>query len=130
MSPGRDRLFMRFHSFAVSAYLSITMKIMKHFSCDIRRRLPNSTVLPHPTGIVIAGGVDIGENVRISQNVTLGKRSGEGYPKIEDNVEIYANAVVIGDITIGKNSVIGAHATVIDDVPPDSTVVGTPAEPV
>jgi len=121
---------MGFHSLAVSVYLSITLNIMKHFSCDIRRRLPKSTILPHPTGIVIAGGCDIGENVRISQNVTLGKRSGKGYPKIKDNVEIYANAVVVGDITIGENSVVGAHATVIDDIPPNSTVVGTPAEPI
>jgi serine O-acetyltransferase len=121
---------MSLRSLAVSVYFDITLKLMKHFCCDIRRRLPESTTLPHPTGIVIAGGCKIGKDVRIGQNVTLGKRSGEGYPEIKDNVKIYANAVIVGDITIGRNSIVGAHATVIDDVPPESTVVGTPAKPI
>ena len=112
----------------VNLYLRITMVFMKHIASDIRQRLPSSTKLPHPTGIVIAGGWEIGENVQINQNVTLGTTPGEGYPVIEDNVTIYANSVVIGGITIREGSTIGANSTVIDDVPPNSTVVGSPAE--
>jgi serine O-acetyltransferase len=46
-----------------------------------------------------------------------------GFPTIMDNVTIYAGAVVLGDITIGNNSVIGANATVFQDVPDNSTVI-------
>ncbi len=100
---------------------------MKHIASDIQQRLPKSTEMGHPTGIVVAAGVELGENVQINQNVTLGTRTGNGYPVIEDNVKIYAGSAVLGDITVGENSVIGANATVIEDVPADTTVVGTPA---
>lgn len=63
--------------------------------------------LPHPTGIVIGGGVRIGAGVRIYQNVTIGS-SGRGYPSIGDNVVVYPNSVVVGDIEIGSGTVIGA----------------------
>lgn len=63
--------------------------------------------LPHPTGIVIGGGVKLGAGVRLYQNVTIGS-SGKGYPKIGDNVIVYPNSVVVGDIEIGPGVIIGA----------------------
>lgn len=117
-------------------YVWITIIFIKHFACDIRQKLPKSTKLPHPTGIVIAGGCCIGENVKINQNTTIGVRypsdderyDSDRYPTIEDNVWICSGAVVLGNVTIGENSIVGANATVIRDAPPNSTAVGTPAK--
>lgn len=99
-------------------------------SCDISIRLPRSTTLPHPVGIVIGHDVDIGSNVRIQQNVTLGRRSpdpSEGYPTLADDVRIGAGAVVLGDIELGQGCIVGANSVVLDDVNPHTTVVGAPA---
>jgi serine O-acetyltransferase len=74
----------------------------------------------------------IGENVKIFQNVTLGgARSGDwrskSYPVIGDDTTIFAGAVVIGRITVGRNCIIGANAVVTRDVPDNATAVGIPA---
>lgn len=70
----------------------------------------------------------IGNNVQIDQYVTIGGRVGAGSPVIGNNVRIGAGAKVLGPITVGENSLIGANAVVIKDVPPNVTVVGIPAK--
>ena len=73
-----------------------------------------------------------GENLFVGHGATIGKgradREGRIYPIIGENVEIYANAVVFGGITIGNNVKIGAGAVVNKDVPSNCTVVGNPCE--
>ena len=86
--------------------------------------------IDHATGVVIGETTVIGNNVMIYQQVTLGGVSlskGKRHPTIEDNVIIGAGAKVLGNITIGANSKIGANSVVIRDVPPNSTAVGVPA---
>lgn len=83
------------------------------------------TVIPHSVGIVLHQTSVIGKRCRIYQNVTIG--NGDG-PKIGDDVIIGANAVVLGDITIGSGAKIGAGAVVVKDVPEGVTVVGVPAK--
>jgi serine O-acetyltransferase len=85
--------------------------------------------IPHPVGIVI-GICDIGSNVTILQNVTVGKkgRSEDSRPRIEDGVMLSAGSVVLGDITIGRDSVVGANSVVTHSVPPNSVAVGVPAK--
>jgi|AntRauTorcE11898_2_1112593.scaffolds.fasta_scaffold02560_4 serine acetyltransferase len=113
----------------VKGYLELKTTVMKHLASDIRKRLPASTELNYPTDIVIAAGYEIGENVQIQQKVTPGIRhEPNDYPVIEDDVKLSAGASVLGDITVGRGSVVGANATVIEDVPANSTVVVTPAE--
>ncbi len=68
----------------------------------------------------LSGGVVIGDNVKIGSNCILGYH--KGYPKIGDNVTIFPNSIIIGNITIGKNSIIGAGTYVDKDVPPNSVV--------
>lgn len=65
----------------------------------------------------------IGENFTVYQNVTIGNIDGQR-PIIEDNVQITTSSVVLGNITIGQNSIIGANTTVTKNVPENCTVVG------
>jgi serine O-acetyltransferase len=77
----------------------------------------------------IISAKSIGSNCFIGQQVTIGFRSNDpnDCPTIEDNVAIMTGAIVIGGITIGSNSTVGANAVVIKDVPKNCTVVGVPA---
>ena len=69
----------------------------------------------------------IGANCWINQQVTVGYRDRTRAPVIEDDVVIHAGAQIIGDITVGAGSTVGANAVVIADVPPGHTAVGVPA---
>jgi serine O-acetyltransferase len=99
---------------------------------DVACKLPKSTIMGHPYGIIIHSQAFIGEGVTISQNVTIGSRHEDviEVPRIEDGVLIGTGAILIGNITIGAHAKIGAGAVVINDVPPFTTVVGNPARPV
>lgn len=80
-------------------------------------------------GVVIGETCEIGDNVTIYQGVTLGgtgKEKGKRHPTIKDNVLISTGAKVLGSITIGENSKIGAGSVVLKEVPAHSTVVGIP----
>jgi serine acetyltransferase len=88
--------------------------------------------MAHPYCIVVNPAVQLGKNVTLFQGVTIGgKRTGRraGVPTIGDDVVIYANAVVVGAITIGAGAQVGPGAVVYEDVPPGCTVVGNPARP-
>jgi len=90
--------------------------------------------IDHGTGVVIGETTIIGDNVKIYQGTTLGAMSfpkdergriikgGKRHPTIEDNVTIYAEATILGNVVIGKNSVIGGNVWIKESVPADVTV--------
>ena len=85
--------------------------------------------IDHGMGTVIGETSVVGENVTLYHNVTLGGVSlnkGKRHPTIGDEVVIGAGAQVLGAITVGNCSRIGANAVVVKDVPSDSVVVGVP----
>lgn len=85
--------------------------------------------IDHGMGVVIGETTVIGKDVTMYQGVTLGgtgKEHGKRHPTIGDNVVIGVGATVLGNITVGDHSKIGAGAVVIQDVPPNCTVVGVP----
>lgn len=85
--------------------------------------------IDHGHGVIIGETTIIGDNVTLYQGVTLGgtgKEKGKRHPTIEDNVMISAGAKILGSFTVGANSKIGAGSVVLDEVPPNSTVVGVP----
>ena len=89
--------------------------------------------IDHGMGVVIGETAEIGDNVTIYQGVTLGGtgfQGGKRHPTVEDNVTIGSGAKLLGPITVGHGSKIGANTVVIHDVPPNSTVVGNPGHPV
>jgi serine O-acetyltransferase len=89
--------------------------------------------IDHGVGVVIGETAEIGEEVTLYQGVTLGGTgfaTGKRHPTVEDNVTIGSGAKLLGPITVGHGSKIGAGSVVIHDVPPNSTVVGNPGHPV
>jgi len=85
--------------------------------------------IDHGHGTVIGETAEIGDDVTIYQGVTLGgtgKEKGKRHPTIGNNVVISTDAQVLGAIVIGDNSKIGAGSVVLQDVPPNCTVVGIP----
>jgi serine O-acetyltransferase len=92
----------------------------------IEQNVPLSTIFPHPIGIIIGGHVKIGEKCRISQGVTIGRKSITEYeqPTIGNNVKIYTNAIILGNVTLGNNSIIGAGSIILKNVKPNQTIIG------
>ena len=85
--------------------------------------------IDHGSGVIIGETTIIGDNVTLYQGVTLGgtgKETGKRHPTIGDNVMISAGAKIIGSFTVGENSKIGAGSVVLEEVPPNCTVVGVP----
>ena len=102
------------------------------FLCDIpyKTKIGKGTCFPHyALGVLIHPNVIIGKNCKILHGVTIGGKSGNpNLPVIEDNVLIGAGAIIIGNIRIGKNSIIGAGSVVTHDVKPFTIVAGNPAK--
>ena len=97
---------------------------------------PAATLAPgvfidHATGVVIGETAEVGADVTIYQGVTLGGTSldhGKRHPTIGDRVIIGAGAKVLGPVTVGHDSQIGANAVVVKPVPAGSVVVGVPGQ--
>lgn len=97
-----------------------------HPAAKVGRRV----FLDHATGIVIGETAEIGNRVLLYQGVTLGGVSldrGKRHPTLKEGVVVGAGAKILGNITIGKNSKIGANSVVVKNVPPNCTAVGIPA---
>lgn len=127
-------LYKFFYNTFLSYLLFRTFKVYwsNHLTIGMKYLKKQKTNFPHPVGIVIGYNVTMGTNCVIYQNVTIGTKNTKdyknaSYPRVGNNVTIYANSVVFGDITIGDNAVIGASCVVFEDVPPDAVVAGNPA---
>ena len=85
--------------------------------------------IDHGMGIVVGETAEVGNNVSLLQGVTLGgtsTRREKRHPTLRDNVTVGSGAKIIGAITIGENSRVGAGSVVVRDVPPNAVVVGVP----
>lgn len=97
-------------------------------------RIGNYFFIDHGTGVVIGETAVIGSRVKIYQGVTLGAlsfvkdeqghvvRDKKRHPTLEDDVTVYAEATILGDITIGKGAVIGGNVWIRESVPPQTVV--------
>ncbi len=121
-------LFVRKHYFLARWYSQRTVRktgIEIHPGATIGKGL----FIDHGHGVVIGETAIVGDNVTLYQGVTLGgtgKESGKRHPTVGNNVMISAGAKILGSFTIGENSKIGAGSVVLQEVPPNSTVVGVP----
>lgn len=117
---------LKFLARTISQWSRFWTGIEIHPGAKIGRRL----VIDHGMGIVIGETAEIGDDCTIYHGVTLGgtgKDTGKRHPTIGNNVLISTGAKVLGPFTVGDNSRIGANAVVLQEVPPDSTVVGIKA---
>ncbi len=110
---------------AAARFVQWTCGISIHPAVELGRRVR----IWHHSGIVITA-VRIGDDVHIRQNTTIGsRRAGEPdrLPIVEDRVDIGCGACILGRVTVGHDSAIGANAVVLEDVPPHSIAIGVPA---
>jgi serine O-acetyltransferase len=94
-------------------------------------RLGPGLFIDHGMGVVIGETAEVGTDVTLLQGVTLGGTSlkrEKRHPTLGDNVVVGAGAAIIGALTIGANSRIGAGSVVVRDVPPNAVVVGVPGK--
>ena len=92
-------------------------------------KIGRGVFIDHGMGIVIGETAEVGNNVSLLQGVTLGGTSTKRekrHPTLRDNVTVGSGAKIIGAITIGENSRVGAGSVVVRDVPPNAVVVGVP----
>jgi serine O-acetyltransferase len=113
----------------ISRFLKLFVDMICSVDIHIDCIFPKSTWIPHYIGIVIGETAILGEKIVIMPNVVLGRKSvlgnqGKRHPTIGNGVFIGAGAVILGDIEVGDNSVIGANATLTSSVPPNSLVTG------
>lgn len=95
------------------------------FIIDVSTKIEGGLVVAHPYATIL-NATSIGKNVYVNHLVTVGEKNNQR-PIIGNNVELHANCIVIGGITIGDNAIIGAGAVVLYDVPANAIAVGNPA---
>ena len=121
--------FYKIHLFFIARLISQISRFLTGIEIHPGAQIGKSFFIDHGMGVVIGETSIIGNNVLLYQAVTLGGTGlvkGKRHPTIGNNVVIGTGAKVLGNITVGDNSYIGANAVVIKDVPPNSTVVGVP----
>lgn len=122
--------------------VSLPVKVLHRVVCQLasidfshETAVASGFCITHGWGAVISPGARIGRNCTVFHGVTLGRKDRvlpdgtrqSGYPVIEDECWIGPHACVLGGVTVGRGSIIGAGAVVVKDVPPHSVVVGNPA---
>lgn len=137
--PGLHALWMhRIAHFLWNKGLPLMPRLISHINRLITgieihpgAKIGKGVFIDHGMGVVIGETSEIGDYVTLYQGVTLGgtgKEKGKRHPTVGRNVVIAAGAKVLGPITVGDNSKVGAGAVVIRDVPPRCTVVGVPGK--
>lgn len=122
------RLYLKKHYF-LARYIS--QRAVRKTGIEIHpgAEIGSGFFIDHGSGVIIGETTIIGNNVTLYQGVTLGgtgKETGKRHPTLEDNVMVSAGAKILGSFTIGANSKIGAGSVVLEEVPPNCTVVGVP----
>ena len=115
--------------FLLARWLSQVARFLTGIEIHPGARIGRRFFIDHGMGVVIGETAIVGEDVTLYQGVTLGgtgKEHGKRHPTILDNVVVGGGAKLLGNITVGRNSRIGAGSVVLRNVPDDSTVVGVP----
>lgn len=117
--------------FLLARMLSAFTKFLTGIEIHPGAVIGKGVFIDHGAGVVIGETAVVGDNVLIYQGVTLGgtgKISGKRHPTIEHDVMICSGAKVLGPFTVGAGAKIGAGSIVLDEVPPNATVVGIPGK--
>ncbi len=116
--------------FVVGArFLSHVARFLTGIEIHPAAKIGAGVFIDHGMGLVIGETAEVAENVTLYQGVTLGGTSlsrEKRHPTLERNVVVGTGAAVIGAITLGEGTRVGAGSVVVKDVPPNSVVVGVP----
>ena len=144
--PGVKAVFLhRIANFFAVAKFDLIARMISQFSRFMtgieihpKAKIGKNLFIDHGMGVVIGETSDIGDNVTIYHMATLGgispsinsddQRETKRHPTLQDNVVVGSGAQILGPVTIGKNSLIGANAVVTKDVPENGVMVGIPAK--
>ncbi len=121
--------FYKLHLFFLARLISQISRGLTGIEIHPGAKIGKRFFIDHGMGVVIGETAVIGDDVLLYQGVTLGGtglEKGKRHPTIGNNVVIGTGAKVLGNITVGDNSYVGANAVVIKDVPANSTIVGVP----
>lgn len=125
-----SKYFRTLYYFRINTIFSKILRIFypkqATFIIDINTKIGGGLILAHPYSTILNAS-SIGKNVYVNHLVTIGEKDNKK-PIIGNNVELHANCMVIGGITIGDNAIIGAGAVVVKDVPANTIAVGNPAK--
>lgn len=130
-----NSLYSRIYIYALKKKWRIVSRLLGLLAgCDIKCNIPERLFIPHPTGIVIDTHTILDNDVVILQNVTLAgvnpyhrqERTDPTKvdPILKEGVYVGPGTAILGNITIGEWSVIGANAVITIDIPPYSIAVG------
>ncbi|WP_090796894.1 serine O-acetyltransferase [Pelagirhabdus alkalitolerans] len=122
-------LFYRKKFFFIARVISQLSRFFTGIEIHPGAQIGHRFFIDHGMGVVIGETCEIGDNVTIFQGVTLGgtgKEKGKRHPTIKDYALVATGAKVLGSITVGEASKVGAGSVVLEDVPDYSTVVGIP----
>lgn len=115
--------------FRTAGFFSKVLRVFypKHpsFTIDVTTKIEGGLILAHPYATIL-NAKSIGKNVYVNHLVTVGEKNNQK-PIIGNHVELHANCIVIGGITIGDHAIIGAGAVVTKNVPENAIAVGNPA---
>jgi serine O-acetyltransferase len=100
---------------------------------EFNARIGPGMFVSHPVGIVVGRGTVIGSNVTLFQGVTFGVKSWRPdaitkFPRVGNKCYFFTGAAVLGDVTVGDDCIVGAHAVVTSDLPDGSLALGIPAK--
>lgn len=124
-------LWTKCHMKLIARFLSQVARFFTGIEIHPGAMIGKRLFIDHGMGVVIGETTIIGDDCLLYQGVTLGgvgtgEHTCKRHPTLHNNVMISAGAKIIGDITIGDNSIVGANSVVLKDVPPNCTVVGVP----
>jgi serine O-acetyltransferase len=113
----------RFVLLVLAWLLKQPFRFVLHVEMPSRARIGPGFALFHPYNVLIGTDVEIGEECTLYHEVTLGAGSDHRSPKLGAHVVVFAGARVLGGVTVGERSEIGANCVVVRNVPPFSLVV-------
>lgn len=115
----------------IARFISQTARFFTGIEIHPAAKIGKRLFIDHGMGVVIGETAEVGDNVLMFHGVTLGgtgNHTGKRHPTVKDNVVLSTGAKILGPITIGENSKIGANAVVLKDIPDNATAVGIPAK--
>lgn len=119
------------HFYFIARFLSQFARFLTGIEIHPGATIGKRCFIDHGMGVVIGETTIIGDDCTLYQGVTLGgvgtgKHTVKRHPTLKNNVMVSTGTKIIGDVTIGNNSIIGASSVVLKDVPDNCTVIGIP----